>query len=92
MQEQENDKGLFFQCSYCRTELNEDQIFDFRGGVGCENCLRDYYRNSTPEEVESELRTRRQKAIAWLNRNRKSFEKQARKWVPNRKARFRPVA
>lgn len=83
--------GLFFLCSYCRTELNEDQIFDFRGAVGCENCIRDYYRNSTAEQVDSQLRTRRQKAVAWLNRNRKTLEKQARK-APNTKAGIRPVA
>jgi hypothetical protein len=84
--------GLYFLCSYCRSELNEDQIFDFRGAVGCENCIRDYYRKSTPEEVESQLRTRRQKAVVWLNRNRKTLEKQARKAVPNNKAGVRPVA
>jgi hypothetical protein len=89
---QENDKGLFFLCCYCRTELNEDQIFDFRGAVGCENCIKDYYRNRTAEEVESQLRTRRKKAVVWFNRNRKTLEKQARKAAPNSKAGVRPVA
>ncbi len=89
---QENDKGLFFLCSYCRTELNEDQIFDFRGAVGCENCIKDYYRNGTAEVVESQLLTRRKKALVWLSRNRKTLEKHARKAVPNSKAGFRPVA
>ncbi len=88
----ENDKGLFFLCSYCRTELNEDQIFDFRGTVGCENCVRDYYRSSAAEGIEFQLRTRRQKAVVWLNRNRKSLEKQARKTVPISKAGVSPVA
>ena len=89
---QENDKGLFFLCSYCRTELNEDQIFDFRGAVGCENCIKDYYRNGSAEVVESQLRVRRRKALVWLSRNRKTLEKHARKAVPNSKAGFRPVA
>jgi reverse gyrase len=89
---QVKDKGLFFLCSYCRTELNEDQIFDFRGTVGCENCLRDYYRSSTAEEVESQLRARRRKAATWLNRNRRSLERHARKAAPSTKAGFRPVA
>ena len=84
--------GLFFLCCYCRTELNEEQIFDFRGTVGCENCIRDYYRNSAAEEVESQLRKRRQKAFAWLTRNRKTLDKQARKAVPNTKAKTHPVA
>jgi len=84
--------GLYFLCCYCRTELNEEQIFDFRTAVGCENCVRDYYRNSTVEEVESQLHTRRQKAVAWLNRNRKTLEKQARKAPPNSKNAVRPVA
>jgi hypothetical protein len=89
---QENAKGLFFLCSYCRSELGEDQIFDFRGAVGCENCIKDYYRSSTAEVVESQLRTRRAKALAWLNRNRKTLERHARKAVPISKAGFRPVA
>ncbi len=92
MQEQENEKGLFFLCSYCRSELNEEKIFDFRGAVGCENCVRDYYRSSAAEEVESQLSTRRQKALVWLNRNRKTLERRARKVVPNTKAGVRPVA
>jgi hypothetical protein len=71
--------GLFFLCCYCRTELNEDQIFVFRASVGCENCVRDYYRTSTPEQIASQLTTRRKQAVVWLHLNRRTLEKQARK-------------
>jgi len=70
--------GLFFTCCYCRGELNESQILDFRGSVGCENCVRDYYRNRPASEIEFQLRTRRANARRWLNRNRRALEKAAK--------------
>jgi len=76
---QEKPKGLFFLCCYCRTELDETQIFAFRGTVGCQSCVKDYYRHSSAEELESQLRTRRQSALVWLERNRKSLEKHAKR-------------
>jgi hypothetical protein len=75
--------GLFFTCCYCRGELNESQIFDFRGSVGCEKCVRDYYRNRSTNDIESQLRTRRSSAVRWLNRNRKALEKAAK--IPPKK-------
>ena len=80
-------KGLFFPCCYCRTELNESQIFEFRGAIGCEKCIRDYYRDR-PTEVESQLRIRRENAVAWLRRNRKFLEKRAAKKTADRLAKI----
>jgi hypothetical protein len=72
-------KGLFFLCCYCRNELNESQIFDFRGAVGCENCVRSYYRDRPADEVDSQLRIRQRNALIWLKRNRRTLEKDATK-------------
>ena len=69
-------KGLFFLCCYCKTELNESQLFKFREGVGCEQCVRDYYRDRSTE-IEYQLKARRESARTWLERNRKELEKQA---------------
>ena len=69
-------KRLVLLCCYCRTELNESQMFEFRGWVACERCVRDYYRDR-PNEVESGLQTRQRNAAIWLARNRKHLEKQA---------------
>jgi len=70
--------GLFFTCCYCRSELNESQIFDFRGSVGCENCIRDYYRDRPSKEIENQVRARRASAASWLGRNRKALERAAK--------------
>lgn len=70
-------KRLSFLCHYCRTELDESQIFELRGQVCCEKCTRDYDRDRPTEEVESRLQTRQKNALAWLERNRKSLEKRA---------------
>lgn len=70
--------GLFFTCCYCRNELSESQILDFRGSVGCENCVRDYYRDRPASEIEIQLRTRRANALRWLSRNRKALERAAK--------------
>ena len=70
-------KGLVLGCSYCRTPLEETQMFEFRDWVGCETCIRDYYRSSVPEEIEHQLQIRRRNAMTWIARNRKSLEKQS---------------
>jgi hypothetical protein len=67
---------LSFICCYCRNELNESQIFEFRTALGCEDCVRAYYRSSSPKELESQLHTRRRNALIWLANNRKALEKQ----------------
>lgn len=69
-------KSLRLLCCYCRTELDEFQMFEFRGWVACERCVRDYYRDR-PLEVESELQNRKRRALDWLARNRRLLEKQA---------------
>ena len=69
-------KGVGLLCCYCRVEVNEPQIFEFRGGVACEGCIRDYYRDR-PHEVDSQLQIRQKKALVWLDRNRKFLERQA---------------
>lgn len=69
-------KGLGLLCCYCRVEVNEPQIFEFRGTVACEGCIRDYYRDR-PTEVESQLQIRQKKALVWLDRNRKFLERRA---------------
>ena len=74
----ENAKGLLFLCCYCRSELSETQIFEFRGTVGCERCIRDYYRDR-PDQLESQLQLRRRNALTWVTRNRKSLERHARR-------------
>lgn len=71
-------KILSFHCCYCRTELNESQIFEFREEIGCENCIRNYYRDR-PAEVELQLERRRKSAIAWLKKNRGALKRQAAK-------------
>lgn len=82
-------RGLFFTCCYCRDELNEGQILDFRGSVGCENCVRDYYRDRPASEIEFQLRARRASALRWLNRNRRALEKVAKN--PPKKSSHAPV-
>lgn len=69
-------KGLILPCCYCRTELIEPQMFEFRDWVACETCIRDYYR-TRPAEIGPQLQTRQKNALVWLARNRKSLEKQA---------------
>ena len=68
--------GLTLLCCYCRTELSEAQMFEFRDWVACESCIRDYYRDR-PNELESELRTRQRNALVWLARNRRILQKHA---------------
>jgi len=73
--------GLTFVCCYCRNELNESQIFEFRFALGCEDCVRAYYRDRSAQELEAQLRTRKRNALVWLARNHKSLEKHAAKRV-----------
>ena len=77
----EPNRNLVFICCYCKAELNETQIFKFRETVGCESCVRDYSRDR-PSELEFQLHMRRKNATAWLERNRKDFEK----WASTKKA------
>jgi hypothetical protein len=76
-------KTLSFICCYCRNELKESQIFEFRSALACEDCLKSYYRGSSAKELESQMRTRKQHALTWLARNRRSLERQAAKQVLN---------
>jgi hypothetical protein len=69
-------KSLRLLCCYCREELEEFQMFEFRGWVACERCVRDYYRDR-PAEIEVELQNRQRRALDWLGRNRRALEKQA---------------
>ena len=66
--------GLSFPCCYCRTELNESRMYVFKGQIGCENCIRDYYRGD-PTEADQQLETRHRSATEWLERNRRSLER-----------------
>jgi|HubBroStandDraft_2_1064218.scaffolds.fasta_scaffold30764_2 hypothetical protein len=70
-------KKLTLYCSGCRAELHESALFEFLGSVGCESCVRNYYRNWPSEVIAIELQTRRTGAVAWLKRNRKTLEKSA---------------
>jgi len=65
-------------CCECRAELKESEVFEFHGpwSFACEKCVRKYYKDR-PSEIEFELRSRRENAVASLRRNRKDFEKQA---------------
>jgi hypothetical protein len=66
---------LILSCSYCRTKLTEDQMFAFRDWVGCESCLRAYYRNLPGPAIEEKLQSRRRAVVAWLAANRKSLKR-----------------
>jgi hypothetical protein len=63
-------------CIECKTEIDVAKAFEFGGGVACEKCVREYYRNR-PDELAFELESRHRRAIAWVKRNRKTLEKQA---------------
>jgi hypothetical protein len=67
---------LTLPCRVCSTELEESEMFEYGGTVACERCVRDYYRDR-PDELRFELESRRKNALAWLNRNRRSIEKEA---------------
>jgi uncharacterized protein YukJ len=62
---------LILRCAYCSKELTEPEMYAFRGWVGCEQCVRDYYRERPPQEIESQLHMRQANARDWLTRNRK---------------------
>jgi hypothetical protein len=64
-------KLLVLRCAYCSKELTEPEMYAFRGWVGCEQCVRDYYRERSPQEIESQLHMRQANARDWLTRNRK---------------------
>jgi hypothetical protein len=66
---------LVLSCSYCRVKLTEDQMFAFRDWVGCENCIRAYYRDLPSPAIEEQLRSRRSRILAWLSSNRKSLKR-----------------
>ncbi len=66
---------LILRCAYCSKELTEPEMYAFRGWVGCEHCVRDYYRDRPAQDMESELRTRQSLARAWLTSNRKVLAK-----------------
>ena len=65
------------RCIYCTKELTESEMYAFRGWVGCEQCIRDYYRDRTAPEMEFQLKKRQSNARVWLNRNRKVLKKAA---------------
>ena len=67
-------KPLLLHCVYCSKELTEPEMYAFRGWVGCEQCIRDYYRYK-PQEMEFQLQTRRSNARVWLARNHKVLQK-----------------
>ena len=64
-------KPLILQCAYCSKELTEPEMYAFRGWVGCEQCVRDYYRDRPAQQMEFQLQTRQSNARAWLTSNRK---------------------
>jgi|SRR5208283_5666358 len=64
-------KQLILHCTYCSKELTEPEMYSFRGWVGCEQCIRDYYRDRPAQELEFQLQTRQSSARAWLTANRK---------------------
>jgi hypothetical protein len=64
-------KLLVLHCVYCSKELTEPEMYVFRGWVGCERCVRDYYRDRPAQEIESQLQKRQSNARDWLTRNRK---------------------
>jgi len=68
-------KPLILHCAYCSKELTEPEMYAFRGWVGCEQCIRDYYRDRPAQEMEFQLQTRQSNARAWLTRNRKVLAK-----------------
>ncbi len=68
-------KPVILRCAYCSKELTEPEMYAFRGWVGCEQCVRDYYRNKPGQDMESELQTRQSLARAWLTSNRKVLAK-----------------
>jgi hypothetical protein len=72
-------KKLTLYCSGCGAELQESAMFEFLSAVGCETCIRNFYRNWPAQIIEVELQTRRTGAVAWLKRNRKALEKLAAK-------------
>jgi hypothetical protein len=70
-------RKLTLRCSGCGTELEETEIFKFLGGIACEKCVRNYYRDSPFTDVNSELQTGRKKAVAWLKRHRLAMQRRA---------------
>ena len=76
-------KKLTLNCCECRKELAENEFIEFAGGVACEPCVRAFYqkRNSIDPpiqwDIDLEIRTRRNNAVDWVKRNRRSLEKQA---------------
>jgi hypothetical protein len=71
-------QNLALICIECGTEIHVSTAFEYGGGVACEKCVRDYYRDR-PTELEYELQLRRRNAITWVKLNRKTLEKQAAK-------------
>jgi hypothetical protein len=69
-------KGLVLLCGYCRKELHEWEMHEFRDWVACEACIRDYLRDR-PVDIEREVAARRQSARTWLAKNRKTLEREA---------------
>ena len=68
-------KDLILSCSYCRVKLTEDQMFAFRDWVGCESCVRAYYRNLPAQALEEQLQSRRQDVLTWLTANRRFLKR-----------------
>jgi hypothetical protein len=62
-------------CIECKTEIIVTKAFEFGGGVACEKCVTEYYRNR-PDELAFELESRHRRAVAWVKRNRKMLERQ----------------
>lgn len=78
--------ALAWPCVECNKRLNESEMFEFGGTVACERCVRAFYeeRNSKDPDIqwdiELEVRTRRNNAIAWVRRNRRKLETYAKKF------------
>ena len=62
----------------CSTAIDESAAFAFAGALGCEKCVRNYYRGR-PAEVELELESRRREAIRMLPYARKQRDALAAK-------------
>jgi hypothetical protein len=67
---------LTLRCCECGSEIDDLTALSFRGALGCEKCVRSYYRDR-PAEVEFELKCRRTEAIDIVKYERKKLEKLA---------------
>jgi hypothetical protein len=63
--------SLILPCTYCSKKLTEPEMYAFRGWVGCEQCVRDYYRDKSEQEMQFQLRRRQANARIWVTQNHK---------------------